>query len=43
MAGLRIGKPVGVLPPLDVIVVAAPWPMGTQPPLAIQVLTIIII
>ena len=43
VAGLRVGKPVGVLPPLDVIAVAAPWPMGTQPPLAIQVLTIIII
>ena len=26
--GLRVGRPVGV------IAVAAPWPMGTQPPLA---------
>ena len=43
MAGLRVGKPVGVLLPLDVIAVVSPWPMGIQPPLAMQALTIIII
>ena len=39
VAGLRVGRPVGVLPPWGVIVVAALWPMGTQPPLATQALT----
>ena len=34
MAGLRVGRPVGVLP--------ATWPMGTQTPLATQALTMII-
>ena len=38
MAGLRVGRPVGFLPPWGVIAVAAPWPMGTQPPLATQAL-----
>ena len=38
MAGLRVGRPVGVLPPWGVIAVAAPWPMGTQPSLATQAL-----
>ena len=38
MAGLRVGRPVGVLPPWGVIAVAALWPMGTQPPLATQAL-----
>ena len=33
-----VGRPVGVLPPWGVIAVAAPWPMGTQPPLATQAL-----
>ena len=33
MAGLRVGRPVGVLLPWGVIAVAAPWPIGTQPPL----------
>ena len=36
--GLLVGKPVGVLPPWGVIAVAAPWPMGTQPPLATRAL-----
>ena len=39
VAGLRAGIPVGVVPPWDVIAVAAPWPMGTQPPLATRALT----
>ena len=34
VAGLRVGRPVGVLP--------ATWPMGTQTPLATQALTMII-
>ena len=38
MVGLRVGRPVGVLPPWSVITVAAPWPKGTQPPLATQAL-----
>ena len=42
MAGLRVGKSVGVLPPLGVIAVAAPWPLGTQPPLAMWALTSIV-
>ena len=42
MAGLRVGRPVGVLPPWGVIAVAAAWPMGTQTPLATQALTMII-
>jgi len=33
VAGLRVGRPVDVLPPWGVIAVAAPWPMGTQAPL----------
>ena len=41
MAGLRVGRPVSVLPPWGVIAVAAPWPMGTQLPLATQALTTI--
>ena len=39
MAGLWVCRPVGVLLPWGVIAVAAPWPMGTQPPLVMQVLT----
>ena len=39
MAGLPVGRPVGVLPPWGIIAVAAPWPRGTQPLLAIQALT----
>ena len=35
----QVGMPVGVLSPWGVIAVAAPWPMGTQPPLATQALT----
>ena len=38
MVGLRVGRPVGVLPPWSVITVAAPWPKGTQPPLATRAL-----
>ena len=38
VARLRVGRPVGVLPPWGVIAVAAPRPMGTQPPLATQAL-----
>ena len=43
MAGLRVGRPVGVVLPWGVITVAAYavaayWPMGTQPPLATQAL-----
>ena len=34
VAGFRVGRPVGVLPPSSVITVAAPWPMGTRNPLA---------
>ena len=40
VAGLRVGRPVGVLPPWGVIAVAAPWPMGTQPPFATQALSV---
>ena len=40
MAGLQVGRPVGVLLPWGVIAVAVPWPMGTQPPLATQASTI---
>ena len=36
VAGLQVGRPVGVLPPWGVIAIAAPWPMGIQPPLATQ-------
>ena len=36
MAGLRLGRPVSVLPSWGVIAVAAPWPMGTQPLLVMQ-------
>ena len=42
VAGLRPGRPVGVLPPWGVIAVAAAWPMGTQTPLVTQALTMII-
>ena len=38
VAGLRVGRPVGVLPPWGVIAVAVPWPMGTQPPRATRAL-----
>ena len=38
---VQVGRPVGVLPPWGVIMVAAPWPMGTQPPLATQALNTI--
>ena len=41
MAGLLVGRPVGVLLPWGVIVVAVPWPMGNQPPLATRSLVII--
>ena len=34
MAGLQVGRPVGVLPPWGVIAVAAPGLIGTQLPLA---------
>ena len=40
VSGLWVGRPVGVLSFWDVIAVAAPWPMGTQPPLATQALMI---
>ena len=33
VAGLRVGRPVDVLPPWGVIALAAPWPKGTQAPL----------
>ena len=39
VAGFRAGRPVRVLPPWDVIEVAATWPMGTQPPLGTRALT----
>ena len=42
LAGLWVGRPVGVLPPWDVIAVAAPLPMGTQPPLATRTLIMFI-
>ena len=38
VAGLQVGRPVGVLLPWGVIVVTAPQPMGTQPPLVMQAL-----
>ena len=39
VAGLQPGRPVGVLPPWGVIYCGcSPWPMGTQPPLAMQAL-----
>ena len=41
MAGLLVGMPVGVFLPWAVIVVAVPWPMGNQPPLATRSLVII--
>ena len=41
MAGLLVGRPVGVLLPWGVIAVAAPWPMDNQPPLATWALEII--
>ena len=37
-AGLRVGRPVGNVPPWGVIAVTAYWPMGTQPALATQAL-----
>ena len=39
VAGLRVGRPVSVLRPWVVIAVAAPWPMGAQPPLATRALS----
>ena len=39
MAGLWVGRSVGVLPPWGVIAVATPWSLGTQPPLAMWALT----
>ena len=39
MAGLRVGRPVGVLPHWGVI--ASHWPLGTQPPLATRALNTI--
>ena len=42
VAGLRVGRSVGVLPPWGVIAVAAPWPLGTQLPLAMWALTSIV-
>ena len=41
MAGLRVGRPVAVLPHWGVITVASHWPLGTQPPLAMRALNII--
>ena len=41
VAGLQVGRPVGVFPPWGVIAFAAPWPMGTQPPLAKRALNTI--
>ena len=38
VAELRVGRPVGVRPPWGVIAVTAPWPLGTQPPLAMPTL-----
>ena len=38
VAELRVGRPVGVRPPWGVIAVTAPWPLGTQPPLAMPAL-----
>ena len=34
MAGLRVGRSVGVLLPWGVIAGVVPWPLGTQRPLA---------
>ena len=42
MAGLQVGKSMGVLPPWGVIAVAAAWPLGTQPPLVMWALTSIV-
>ena len=41
VAGLRVGRPVAVLPHWGVITVASHWPLGTQPPLAMRALNII--
>ena len=38
MAELRVGRPFGVRPPWGVIAVTAPWPLGTQAPLAMPAL-----
>ena len=38
VAGLRVGRPVGVLPLWSAIAVTAPWPKGTQPSLATRTL-----
>ena len=38
VAELPVGRPVGVRPPWGVIAVAGPWPLGTQPPLAMPAL-----
>ena len=39
MAGLRVGRSVGVLLPWGVIAGVVPWPLGTQRPLATPALT----
>ena len=39
VAGLWVGRSVGVLLPWGVIAVATPWSLGTQPPLAMWALT----
>ena len=41
VAGLRVYRPVGVLPHWGVIAVASHWPLGTQPPLATRALNTI--
>ena len=41
VAGLRVDRPVGVLPHWGVIAVASHWPLGTQPPLATRALNTI--
>ena len=38
VAGLWVGRSVGVLLPWGVIAVATPWSLGTQPPLAMWAL-----
>ena len=39
MAGLRVGRSVGILLPWGVIAGVVPWPLGTQRPLATLALT----
>ena len=41
MAGLQVGRHVGVLPHWGVIAVASHWPLGAQPPLATRTLNTI--